>query len=402
MTKQYIHERLTDTDLYKLTMQQAVLHKHMGAMVEYHFRCRTDGVDLVAKQARIEEEIDHLCTLRYQPEELDYIRNLRFIKSDFVDFLEDFRLKRRYVTVKPSLEKPGSIDIIIKGPWVQTIPFEIYILSIINEVYYEDLDREELYTEGRKRLYAKIEQIKNHPNKTNLSFADFGTRRRFSREWQKEVVETLKKELPDSFTGTSNVWLAKELNLTPIGTMAHEYLQAFQVLGDQNIYHFQKAAFESWVQEYRGDLGIVLTDVMGLDSFLSEFDLYFCKLFDGVRHDSGDPFEWGDRIIEHYNMQRIDPKTKFMTFSDGLNINKMLKLHDYFSDRTRPNFGIGTDLTNDVGVKALQVVLKMVRCNDIPVAKLSDASGKTMSDDPDYVNFLNHVKKSTDPENVNK
>lgn len=388
----HIHTHLTDTDLYKLTMQQSVLHTQMGAMAEYHFRCRTNGVDLVSKQARIEEEIDHICTLIYQKEELDYLRTLRYLKSDFIDFLEDFRLKRRYVKVQPSLEKPGSIDIIVKGPWVQTIPFEIPILSIINEVYYEDLDKEKLHEEGRKRLQSKIEKIKQHPEHETLSFADFGTRRRFSKEWQFEVVETLQKELPEHFTGTSNVWLAKKLGLTPIGTMAHEYLQAFQVLGNQNIYHFQKAAFESWVQEYRGDLGIVLTDVMGLDSFLSEFDLYFCKLFDGVRHDSGDPFEWGDRIIEHYNKHRVDPKTKYMTFSDGLNIDKMLELHDYFKGRTKPNFGIGTDLTNDVGVKPLQVVLKMVRCNEIPVAKLSDSSGKTMSDDANFVSYLEYVK----------
>lgn len=390
--KNHIHTSLLDTDLYKFTMQQSVLHKHMGAIVEYHFRCRTDGVDLVAKQKFIEDEIDNLCSLSFQKDEIDYLGKLRYFKSDYVDFLEDFKLKRRYVEVKPSLEKPGSIDIIIKAPWVQGILFEVPILAIINEVYYADLNREELYVEGRSRLAAKIEKIKNHPGNEKLSFADFGTRRRFSKEWQYEVVKTLQKELPKQFTGTSNVWLAKEFGLTPIGTMAHEYLQAFQVLGDQNIYHFQKAAFESWVQEYRGDLGIVLTDVMGLDSFLSEFDLYFCKLFDGVRHDSGDPFEWGDRIIQHYEKHRIDPKTKYMTFSDGLNIDKMLHLYDYFKDRAKPNFGIGTDLTNDVGVKPLQVVLKMVRCNGMPVAKLSDASGKTMSDDTNFVDYLKHVK----------
>lgn len=392
--KNHIHTSLLDTDLYKFTMQQSVLHKHMGAIVEYHFRCRTDGVDLVAKQKFIEDEIDNLCSLSFQKDEIDYLGQLRYFKSDYIDFLEDFKLKRRYVEVKPSLEKPGSIDIIIKAPWVQGILFEVPVLAIINEVYYADMNREELYVTGRSRLAEKVEKIKNHPNNEKLSFADFGTRRRFSKDWQYEVVKTLQKELPEQFTGTSNVWLAKEFGLTPIGTMAHEYLQAFQVLGDQNIYHFQKAAFESWVQEYRGDLGIVLTDVMGLDSFLSEFDLYFCKLFDGVRHDSGDPFEWGDRIIQHYEKHRIDPRTKYMTFSDGLNIDKMLHLYDYFKDRSKPNFGIGTDLTNDVGVKPLQVVLKMVRCNGIPVAKLSDASGKTMSDDKNFVDYLKHVKAS--------
>lgn len=394
MTIKYPHaiEHLTDTDLYKFTMMQTVLHNFPGAIVEYHFRCRTENAGLVNDIKRIEEEIDHICSLTFREDELSYLGTLRYMKSDFVDFLRNFKLQRKYVTVKPSIVRPDSVDIIVKGPWVQTILFEIYILAIINQIHYEHLNTEELYVEGRKRLQKKIEIIKSHPNSEKLSFSDFGTRRRFNGEWHFEVVKTLKEELPESFTGTSNVWMAKELGLTPIGTMAHEYLQACQVLGP-TLRYFQKFAFETWAQEYRGDLGIALTDVIGLDAFLKDFDLYFCKLFDGVRHDSGDPKVWGDTIIEHYKHNRIDPLTKTFTFSDGLNIPKMLDLHDYFVDRCKPNFGIGTDLTNDVGVKALQVVLKMVRCNELPVAKLSDAVGKTMSDDQDYVNYLTHVFK---------
>lgn len=373
-------------------MMQTVLHNFPGAVVEYHFRCRTENAGLVNDLVRINEEIDHICSLTFTEDELSYLGSLRYMKADFVDFLRNFKLQRKYVTVKPSLVRPDSVDIIVKGPWVQTILFEIYILAIINQIHYEDLDKEELYVEGRKRLQQKIEVIKSHPNNEKLSFSDFGTRRRFNGEWHFEVVKTLKEALPESFTGTSNVWMAKELGLTPIGTMAHEYLQACQVLGP-TLRYFQKFAFEAWAQEYRGDLGIALTDVIGLDAFLKDFDLYFCKLFDGVRHDSGDPKVWGDTIIQHYKNNRIDPLTKTFTFSDGLNIPKMLDLHDYFVERCKPNFGIGTDLTNDVGVKALQVVLKMVRCNDLPVAKLSDAVGKTMSDDQDYVNYLTHVFK---------
>lgn len=394
MTTKYPHaiECLTDTDLYKFTMMQTVLHKFSSAIVEYHFRCRTENAGLINDLARINEEIDHICSLTFTEDELSYLGSLRYMKADFVDFLRNFKLQRKYVTVTPSLVRPDSVDIVVKGPWVQTILFEIYILAIINQIHYENLDKEELYVEGRKRLQQKIELIKSHPNNAKLSFSDFGTRRRFNGEWHFEVVKTLKEALPESFTGTSNVWMAKELGLTPIGTMAHEYLQACQVLGP-TLRYFQKFAFEAWAQEYRGDLGIALTDVIGLDAFLKDFDLYFCKLFDGVRHDSGDPKVWGDTIIQHYKNNRIDPLTKTFTFSDGLNIPKMLDLHDYFVERCKPNFGIGTDLTNDVGVKALQVVLKMVRCNDLPVAKLSDAVGKTMSDDQDYVNYLTHVFK---------
>lgn len=380
---------LLDTDLYKFTMMQVAMTKP-NTEVEYQFRCRTDGVDLVSKIERINQEIDHLCSLRFSEEEIAYLRSLRFMKSSFVDFLEDFSFKRKFINVKPSTLKPGSIDIDIKGPWVQTILFEVPVLAIINQVYYEDLDFSLMIDEARAKLQEKIEHIKNHKTATNLAFSDFGTRRRYNQVWHDEVVKTLKTELPKQFTGTSNVYLAKKYNLTPIGTMAHEYLQAFQVIGDCHISQFQKKAFEVWAQEYRGDLGIALTDVINLETFLKDFDLYFCKLFDGVRHDSGDPFVWGDAIIEHYNNHRVDPKTKTLTFSDGLDITKMLELHDYFIERSKPNFGVGTNLTNDVGVKALQVVLKMVRCNGSSVVKISDSKGKIMSDDVVYINYIKH------------
>lgn len=389
MTNQKPHSviSLLDTDLYKFTMMQAIMSKG-NAIVEYQFRCRTDGVDLVSKIDRINEEIDHLCTLRLQPDESRYLRGLRFIKSQFVDALEDFTFKRKYITVKPSTQKEGSIDITVKGPWFQTILFEVPVLAIINQVFYEHLDTNVMFEEGRKRLNEKIEFIRQSDISEGLEFSDFGTRRRFNQIWQDEVVKMLNEKLPDNFKGTSNVYLAKKYNLTPIGTMAHEYLQAFQVIGDCHLSQFQKKAFEFWAQEYRGDLGIALTDVINLDNFLKDFDLYFCKLFDGVRHDSGDPYVWGDAIIDHYKKHRIDPKTKTLTFSDGLDIPKMLDLHHYFKDRAKPNFGVGTNLTNDVGVKALQVVLKMVRCNEQDVVKISDSKGKTMTDNPIFIRYF--------------
>lgn len=388
--KQHSVISLLDTDLYKFTMMQAIMSKG-NSIVEYQFRCRTDNVDLVSKMDRINEEIDHLCTLRLQPEESEYLRSLRFMKSQFVDALEDFTFKRKYITVKPSVEKPGSIDIIIKGPWFQTILFEVPVLAIINQVYYEHLNQDDLLVSGRESLNSKIELIKNSKEADGLEFSDFGTRRRFNQIWQDEVVKTLKDTLPEHFKGTSNVYLAKKYDLTPIGTMAHEYLQAFQVIGDCHLSQFQKKAFEFWAQEYRGDLGIALTDVINLENFLKDFDLYFCKLFDGVRHDSGDPYVWGDAIIEHYKKHRVDPRTKILTFSDGLDVPKMIKLHSYFKNRARPNFGVGTNLTNDVGVKALQVVLKMVRCNEQSVVKISDSKGKIMSDDMDYITYFKYV-----------
>jgi len=178
--------------------------------------------------------------------------------------------------------------------------------------------------------------------------------------------------------------------MTPHGTMAHEWLQAFQALGPRLI-DSQSVALESWAREYRGDLGIALSDVVGLEAFLRDFDMYFCKLFDGIRHDSGDPFVWGDRIIEHLKANKTDPLSKVLVFSDGLNIAKVMELYDYFRGRCQVAFGVGTHLTNDLGPTPLNIVIKMIRCNGQPVAKLSDSPGKSMCHDPGYLAYLRQV-----------
>lgn len=385
-----IIKSLLDTDLYKFTMQQTVLHQFPHANdVEFHFRCRTPNINLAQYIEEINAEVDHLCTLTFTEDELKYLGSLRFIKPDYVDFLTLFRLQRKYINVIDLGD--GQIDIVIKGPWLHTIPFEIYMLSIVNEVYFRHVsandDKALIFEKGHGLLNEKIEQIKVDPS---FKFSDFGTRRRFSRDWQEEVIKTLKSEVPENFTGTSNVYFAMKYNLVPIGTMAHEYLQACQALGPR-LRDSQKYALEVWVQEYRGDLGIALTDVIGLDAFLSDFDLYFCKLFDGVRHDSGNPYEWGEKILTHYQKMKIDAKTKQFVFSDGLDVPKAMDLHNHFKGRVKCFFGIGTNLTNDVGYKALNIVLKMTNCNNSPVAKLSDTPGKSMCNDEGYMTYLSSV-----------
>ena len=172
--------------------------------------------------------------------------------------------------------------------------------------------------------------------------------------------------------------------------MAHEYLQACQAVGPR-LRDSQVFAFNMWAREYRGDLGIALSDVCGMDAFLRDFDLFFCKLFDGVRHDSGDPFEWGEKLIAHYQKMRIDPRTKTMVFSDSLNVPLAIRLYEYFKGRSQTAFGIGTNLTNDLGYEPLQIVIKMTRCNGQPVAKISDEPSKAMDYDPSYVAYLREV-----------
>ena len=390
---------LLDTDLYKFTMMQAVLHQFPGAQVEYKFKCRNPGVQLAPYVQEIREEIRALCQLQFQDAELNYLRSLRFIKSDFVDFLGLFRLQEKYITVTPL--DSGEIDITIQGPWLHVIPFEIPVLAIVNEVYFRNTQPVPDFLEGRRRLDAKIELLRGE-SLEGLKIADYGTRRRFSRAWHEEVLRVLCARLgtgnqrpapghgPGQFAGTSNVLYAMRLGITPLGTMAHEFLQACQALGPR-LRDSQVFGFESWAKEYRGDLGIALSDVYGMDAFLRDFDMYFCKLFDGARHDSGDPFAWGERLLAHYQRNRVDPRSKVLVFSDALTFPLALQLYERFKGRCITAFGIGTNLTNDLGYEPLQVVLKMVRCNGQPVAKLSDSPEKTMCDDQAYLTYLRQV-----------
>lgn len=380
---------LLDTDLYKFTMMQVVLHHFPGVQVEYRFKCRNPNVNLVPYIHEIKAEILSLCSLNFREHELAYLQSLRFIKNDFVDFLGLFHLNDKYIEVSPSIFK-GEIDIKVKGPWLHVILFEVPVLAIVNEVYFRATQYKPDYITGRARLYSKVAILVNNPLLKNCKIADYGTRRRFSFNWHTEVINILKTNLKKHLAGTSNVWFAMQHNLIPLGTMAHEYLQACQALGpklrDSQIY-----AFEVWAQEYRGDLGIVLSDVYGMDAFLRDFDIYFCKLFDGVRHDSGDPFIWGERLLQHYANNRINAQSKVLVFSDGLDFNKVEALYLRFKNHARVAFGIGTNLTNDLGYVPLQIVMKMVRCNDQPVAKLSDTPAKNMCDDKEYIEYLRKV-----------
>jgi nicotinate phosphoribosyltransferase len=382
---------LLDTDLYKFTMMQAVLHQFPGAQVSYKFKCRTPGMKLAPYVDDIRAEIHSLCKLQFTEQELDWMRAMRFIKSDFVDFLGLFRLNEKYIDVVALPN--GEIDIRIQGPWLHTILFEIPVLAIVNEVYFRHTQPVPNYVEGRQRLDTKIAQLQE-ADLADLKIADYGTRRRFSKAWHEEVLRVLTSRLGSGltgrFAGTSNALFAMKLGLTPLGTMAHEYLQACQALGPR-LRDSQVFGFETWAREYRGDLGIALSDVYGIEPFLRDFDMYFCKLFDGARHDSGDPFTWGERMIEHYKSNRVDPLTKILIFSDGLTVPRTIELYQRFRGRCQLAFGIGTNLTNDLGYEPLQIVIKMVQCNGQPVAKLSDTPSKNMCEDTNYLAYLRQV-----------
>ena len=385
---------LLETDLYKFTMWQAMLHRHPQTQAEYIFICRNArDYPLTHLIGEINEQLDHLCTLRFQPDELAYLRGLRFIKSDFVDFLRIFQFQRDFIEVR---DNHGTLEIVARGPQVHVMAFEIHVLAIVNELYFRRFDQTAALAEGRRRLAEKVQMLRDfsgEPRRRNaFEFFDFGVRRRFSGAWHREVVATLAREVPEYFRGTSCVLLARDLGLVPIGTMAHEFMQTYQALGVR-LRDFQKAALEAWVQEYRGDLGVALTDVVGMDAFLADFDLYFAKLFDGLRHDSGDPVVWGEKALAYYQRMRIDAHTKRLVFSDGLDFEKSIRLYNHFADRTQCGFGIGTNLTNDMGLRTLHVVMKLTQANRQPVAKLSDSPGKLLCDDETFLAYLRQVFK---------
>ena len=381
---------LLDTDLYKFNMNQVIFHKHTNLNGTYLFKCRNHGVQFTEEMVEeIKEQVAHLCTLTFTKEELDYLRSIRFIKDDYVEFLRLWRPLRDYVHIWRNDD--GVLSIMIKGPIFSCMPFEIYLLEIVNEVYFAfQYNYEELKEQARRRLREEIEGFKN--GKYTFRFAEFGCRRRLSREWQEEVVRTMKEEVPN-MVGTSNVYLAMKYNLIPVGTYAHEYVEMYQGINKIPVAYGNYYAMKDWYEEYRGDNGTALSDTLTTDLFLLDFDRSMANNFTGVRHDSGDPYEWGEKIIAHYKKFGIDPKTKTLLFSDSLNFEKAQALYEYFKDRINVSFGIGTYCTNNTDVEALNIVIKLQYVNDRPVAKISDAPGKTMCPDEGYAEYLREAIK---------
>jgi nicotinate phosphoribosyltransferase len=387
-------DSLLDSDQYKFTMQQAAFFKFPDTKVEYEFKNRTKGVDLLPYKEEIEKEIWKLGTLKFKPDELTYLSKLRYMKPCYIDYLKNFRLDPNHITI---YEKDGQLGINISGNWLDTILFEVPILAIVSEIYCNytnPWDGGEWFSEetpsyknfGMKNFKDKVQLLEKYPN---LRFADFGTRRRHSFFWQDTIIKNCVERLKNNFVGTSNVYFAKKYNTTPIGTMAHEWIMAGQGMEEHtSVKYSQQYMLQKWAEVYRGDLGIALSDTLGFDAFLNDFDMYFAKLFDGCRHDSGDPYVWCNKLIQHYEQLRIDPFSKTAIFSDGLTFPKMIELFNAFSDRIKVSFGIGTNLTNDCGIKPLQIVIKMTKCNGRPVAKISDSKGKQMCEDKEYLRYL--------------
>lgn len=379
---------LTDLDLYKFTMGQIFFHKHTNLNGTYLFKCRNKDVIFTTEMVdEINAQIDHLCTLTFTDEELDYLASLRFIKSDYVEFLRLWRPLRRYVECHLRKDN-GELYLEVSGPLFSVMQFEIYLLEIVNEVYFRmKYDYLSLVESAKEKLVAKMNGFRSQ--EYDFKFAEFGCRRRLSREWQDYVVSDLIKD--EHCVGTSNVYLAMKYGVKPIGTYAHEYVQMFQGVPGVQLAYTNKMALEEWFDEYQGDLGTALTDTLGTDLFLRDFTKLQALCYTGVRHDSGDPYEWGDKMIAHYENLGIDPKTKTLLFSDSLDFDKAQRIHNYFKDRINVSFGIGTFLSNDTYVDPLNIVIKLQYVNGHPVAKLSDNPGKAMCQDNDYLEYLKNA-----------
>lgn len=374
---------LLDTDLYKFNMNQVMFHKHTNLNGKYIFKCRNRGVEFTEEMCEeINAQIDHLCTLTFSDEELDYLATLRFIKKDYIEFLRLWRPLRRYVNCwLDGIELHIEVD----GPIFSAMQFEIYLLEIVNEVYFRmKYDYLSLVASAREKLYHKI--LGFRAEVYDFKFAEFGCRRRLSREWQDYVVGELLKT--GYCVGTSNVYLAMKYGCKPIGTYAHEYVQMYQGIPGVTLAYTNKMAMDEWFEEYQGDNGTALTDTLGTDLFLMDFNKLQANCYTGVRHDSGDPIEWGEAMIEHYEKLGIDPKTKTLLFSDSLNFDKAQTIYNHFRGRINVSFGIGTYLSNDTNVDPLNIVIKLQYVNDHPVAKLSDDWGKAMCQDGDYLEYL--------------
>ncbi|HHC6502979.1 nicotinate phosphoribosyltransferase [Vibrio parahaemolyticus] len=392
-----------DFDVYKVNMMSAVAALYPDAMVSYKFIVRSEE-DLSELLPEVKAEVLKLQDVRFTEDEIAYMKRVApYLKPEFVEALRHFRFNPQSdVSFHNKTMSDGSsqLRITINGLWKETILYETIIMSIVSEVRsrqrWSDIPFEQFQTVLEDKVrYLKAELERR--NITNFKFADMSTRRRFSFQAQRTMLEYLSKELPQCLTGTSNYHLARELDLTPIGTVAHEWFMGHQAL--VNVRDSQKIALQRWQKMFNGALGIALTDTIGIDAFLKDFDGELSNAYVGVRHDSGCPFTWGEKMIAHYESLGIDPMTKTLVFTDGLNFEQALDICEHFQGRVQVSFGIGTSLANDMGnyvndqgeaYQPLSIVIKMVTCNGSPVAKISDEPEKAMCED---IFFLMNLKR---------
>ena len=388
---------LLSEDAYKFSMGQAIYHQFSEYKTTWSWKCRNTDVHFTLDMVEeIKRQVRLFCELRFTEEELSYLDSIKWIKGSYVDFLRLWH--PRYEDFIIGTDAPCGLTIEAQGTWLNTSMYEIPILAIVNEVYFRmSYDYDTLFSQFKRKLNEKVSALVD--GTYNLgSFSEFGLRRRLSEEAQDLAVKMLKErnaEFKDSkFVGTSNVYLAKKYGVTPVGTMAHEWIMCSgQGNHKHNPAYSNWYALDAWVKEYGILNGTALTDTITTDCFLKDFQLTYATLFSGVRHDSGDPYVWGEKMLSHYAKLGIDPMTKTLLFSDSLDFERASALYAYFKDKARVAFGIGTYISNDTDVPPLNIVMKVTKCNGQDVAKISDVEGKGMCKNADYVDYLNRCIK---------
>ena len=388
---------LTDTDFYKFTIGQYIYHWHSQDIAKWAFKCRNNDVKFTPEMiSEIKDQIDYFCTLRFTRDELEYLASIKFIKRDYIEnFLRFWHPIREEIHINEiGMQSYNDCGLAIEceGTWLNTSFYEIAILSIVNQVYFAFK-----FGEGAKDIEFQEKTIEKFNNVVSGVYklgvwSEFGTRRRYSYDMQDWLIRYIVDKNILGFVGTSNVWLAKKYNVKATGTLAHECIMSAQGRPQFSPVYSNKFVMDEWYKEYGILPGVFLGDTIGTDVFLKDFTLTFAHIFNGVRHDSGDPFVWGDKLIEHYKKLGIDPKTKTLLFSDSLDFEKATKLYEYFNDKAHVAFGIGTYLSsvqcNNEKCHPLNIVCKMVECNGYPVAKISDEPTKGMCRDNEYVDYL--------------
>ncbi len=381
---------LLETDLYKFSMGQAIYHLFPGYNTTWTFKCRNEDAFFTPEMVEeIKRQIKAYCGLFFKEDELEYLGKIAWFKKSYVDFLRLWH--PRFEDFEIGTDDPCGLTIEAKGTWLNTSMYEIPTLAIVNGVYFRmGYDYERLLESFRERLDDKIKKLEDGTWKIG-AFSEFGIRRRLSAEAQELAVSELAKaKLNGSFfVGTSNVYLARKFGLKPVGTMAHEWIMCVgQGNHKHNPAYSNWYALDAWVKEYGVLNGTALTDAITTDCFLRDFQLTYATLFSGVRQDSGDPIEWGEKMIGHYEALGIDARTKTLLFSDSLDFEKAHNINAHFEGRAKVAFGIGTYVANDTEVPALNIVMKTTLCNGQDVAKISDSEGKGMCKNPDYVEYL--------------
>ncbi|WP_343192443.1 nicotinate phosphoribosyltransferase [Buchnera aphidicola (Taiwanaphis decaspermi)] len=384
-----ILKSILDTDAYKIHMQQAIFYHYYNVSVVAEFICRSNN-NLGKFSKYLKNQIKMMEYLSLTKDEYNYISSFSFFKKDYLKWFKKFKYKADQVKISNYC---GKLKIKISGPWREVVLWEVPILSIISElvqsIRYPNITPKIAINYLCKKLkyfYEKYDKLDLY----KLKLIDFGTRRRFSYDVHLSIIKKLKKNIPWLY-GSSNYHFSHLLGIKPLGTQSHEWFQAHQQIS-AFLSDSQNLALKVWLLQYKNKLNIALTDCINMDSFLKDFNYYYAKKYKGLRHDSGNPFLWGDKAIDHYIKLGVDPKTKILLFSDRLSFDKMIRIYNYFNGKIKLMFGIGTNLTCDIPfVKPLNIVIKLTKCNDKPVAKISDSPGKIFCKDK-Y--FINNLKKA--------